>query len=101
MRKIIVNVEDNGMPVPTLHPYMEAKLAASRCRVALNEEGEDITVKTVSTDAVGVYEQYGKECLGLDVKYFLNGKESTCEEIFESFNRSFVFLDGICKNAKG
>lgn len=88
------------MAIPTYHPLNEAKRAKNKCdKLSISSDDNwQLTVYTVSTDAVAVYEHYGKVTLGLDVHFYLNDEETDIEGIFESFNQSIEYIGEIAES---
>ena len=92
--KIKVMVNENDDTILTRHPLYEVKHAKAVCDEVKEKNLDNVTVHTVSTDAVGTYDDYGKK-LGIDVELYLNGNISTLSEVFKSFNKSFDYLKDI------
>ena len=92
--KIKVMLNENDDTILARHPLYEVKHAKAVCDEVKEKNLDNVTIHTVSTDAVGTYDNYGKK-LGIDVELYLNEKISTLDEVFDSFNKSFEYLNQI------
>lgn len=93
MIKVIIP-KDSGVETST--PDQEVKKAAKNCLESLKHPDREYIFPTVSPDAVGTYSSYGKDKLGLDIHFILNGKDVSCEKIFKFLNKSFDILEKLC-----
>lgn len=99
--KVIIKVNEKDTAMLTRHPLYEVIKAKKVCdELASSISDEDVIIHTVSTDAVQVYEEYGKLILGLNIEYYLNEEVSTITDVFKSFNKSFDWVRKICETAK-
>jgi hypothetical protein len=82
--------------VPTGHPLLEAQQAKEVCDRLKADGTADYEITTVAPDAAAVYEYYGRNVLGLDVHFFVEGQgEVTLDGMFETFNRAHDFIEQV------
>jgi len=89
-----LNVIIDNTAVLTFHPKLEAIKAKEYCDNIANTPGI-FEIHTVSTDATTVYWEYGKFVKDIDVHLYLNGKDSTLGQVFESYNESLDYIRSI------
>jgi hypothetical protein len=87
-----VSVEDKCRS--QLHPLNEAIKAKEIVDLC-----ESIDCYSNSTDFIQTIKYYAKS-KNINTEFFLDGESfgSEIEPLFEDFNKSFDFMDGICKN---
>ena len=79
--------------VATFHPALEARRAKDMCDRLYDQKVADHEIVTVSTDALSMYEYYGRNVLGLDIHYYLEDGEVSFQRMFASFNESYDVIE--------
>lgn len=94
--KVITSRKDTYC-VKTLHPRNEVMRAKDLCDI--RHRWRDFGVfHTVSKHFVSTVEEYGRGCLGLDVRYFIDDKEVTYDDMLDCFFEGEEALERVINN---
>ena len=94
--KVITSRKDTYC-VKTLHPRNEVMRAKDLCDI--RHTWRDFGVfHTVSKHFVNTVEEYGRGCLGLDVRYFIDDKEVTYDDMLDCFFEGEEALERVINN---
>lgn len=94
--KVITSRKDTYC-VKSLHPRNEVMRAKDLCDI--RKMWKDFGVfHTVSKDFVNTVEEYGRGCLGLDVRYFIDDREVTYDAMIDNLYEGEDVLERVLSN---